>query len=499
MLDRSFECLADGGIFVEIGKRDVWSHERVAALNRGLRYHIVDCSDNARDTPEIVGQIFTQVLQDIDAGNLPWLRCTTFPFERAPDAFRFMAQAKHIGRVVLRHHVEPRPIEAPIRADATYLVTGGLRGLGLRTAQWLAREGARNLLLAGRSEADGAARAALAEMEGDGVRVVCLAVDVATAAGVDRLMAALGDGMPPLGGVVHCAGVLDDGVLVKQTAARFARVMGPKADGAWRLHIALEQHEHRPEFFVLFSSLSAVIGSPGQGNYVAANAFLDALAHHRRAADRPATSINWGAWSGEGMATRGNTASRAAAQGVASLSVVEGMQALGMLLRENVSQVSVAPIDWAVFGRQFASSQPPSLLRSLVAAEMTRSARDRRDDQDRDHRIDFGPLPPSERYAQLVAVVQREVATVLAISGAAASIPADQQFTSLGLDSLTAVELRNRLQAVLGRSVPPMAAFDWPTVAEMASNLNALFDHVANAPAPSARSRDEGTREEFTV
>jgi acyl transferase domain-containing protein/NADPH:quinone reductase-like Zn-dependent oxidoreductase/acyl carrier protein len=500
LLDKSFECLADGGMFLEIGKRGVWSHERVAALKRGIRYHIVDCNDNARDTPKIVGEIFAGVLRDIEAGVLPWLPCTTFPFENAPDAFRFMAQAKHIGRVVFRHRVTPRPLDPAVRSDATYAVTGGLKGLGLLAAQWLAAEGAGTLLLAGRSEPDATARAAIESMQASGARVVCVAADIGTAAGVDRLFARLGDGLPALGGLIHCAGVLDDGIIAKQSPERFARVMGPKADGAWRLHCALAKHGHRPDFFVLYSSLSAIFGSAGQGNYVAANSFLDALAHRRRAADLPGTSVNWGAWSEVGMATRGSTMSRAGAQGMGALSPVEGMQALSVILRDNVTQVSVAPIDWAVLGSQLGGSAGPLLLRDLVSEAKNRSGGGERGSAPaRSHSVDFSKLEPQDRHAQLVKLVRRELVNVLALAGSADAIAPDQQFSTLGLDSLTSVELRNRIQSALGRSVPPTAAFDWPTVAEFARNLDAMFAAATASVGKSAAVVADESREDITL
>jgi acyl transferase domain-containing protein/acyl carrier protein len=490
LLDKSFECLADGGIFLEIGKRGLWTHERVAELNRGIRYHIVDCNDNARDTPQIVGQIFTRVLQEIESGVLPWLPCTTFPFENAPDAFRYMAQAKHIGRVVFRHRVEPRRLDQAVHADATYLVTGGLKGLGLLAAQWLAGEGARHLLLVGRSEPDTTAHAALAAMEAEGVQVKTLAADVSGAEGIGRLMATLA-GLPPLGGVIHGAAVLDDGVLIKQSPARFAHVMGPKADGAWRLSVALDRAGHRPGFFVLYSSLSAVFGSAGQGNYVAANAFLDALAQRRRDADVSGLSVNWGAWSEIGMAARSGTVSRAGAQGLASLSPAEGMQALGVLLRDGAARTSVAPIDWTLLGQQLGGAQAPRLLSDLLAEAQNRGQRGA---QASSARVDYAQLEPQERKAQLVSLVRRELATVLGLSGSSQSIPLDQTFATLGLDSLTSVELRNRLQQSLGRSVSATAAFEWPTVSEMAAHLDSLYGGEASAgPASHDASREELT------
>jgi NADP-dependent 3-hydroxy acid dehydrogenase YdfG/acyl carrier protein len=492
MLDRSFEVLARDGFFLEIGKRNLWTHAQAEQLGRGIRYHIVDCNDNARDTPQIVGQIFTRVLREIESGLLPLLPCTTFAFERAPEAFRYMAQARHIGRVVFRHPVVAPRIEQPVRADASYLVTGGLKGLGLLAARWLADEGARHLVLAGRGAPDATAQAALAALAATGVQVKVVAADVSTAAGVAALMAALTAHQVPLGGVLHCAGVLDDGVLLRQTPERFAAVMAPKADGAWRLHRAVQKAGLRPDFFVLYSSMSAVLGSPGQGNYVAANAFLDALARRRVVDDQAATSIAWGAWKDVGMAARGHTVERAASQGLQSLSPQQGMQALSLLLRDGIGSAAVAPIAWPVLLRQLGDAAAPALLQDLVAQARSQAghagggaggARARH--------VDYAALPAEERLPQVAALVRRELATVLALPEGSGPIADDQTFSSLGLDSLTAVELRNRLQGALGRPVAATAAFEWPTVAELSAQLGKLFG--AAEPAEGDASREEVT------
>ncbi len=493
MLDRSFEVLATDGYFLEIGKRNLWTHEQAEQLGRGIRYHIVDCNDNARDTPQIVGQIFTRVLREIASGLLPLLPCTTFAFERAPDAFRYMAQARHIGRVVFRHPVVAPRVEQPVRADASYLVTGGLKGLGLLAAQWLADEGARHLVLAGRGAPDATAQVALATMAANGVQVQCVAADVSTADGVAAMMAALAASPTPLGGVLHCAGVLDDGMLLRQTPARFAAVMGPKADGAWRLHRAVQKAGLHPDFFVLYSSMSAVLGSPGQGNYVAANAFLDALARRRVVNDLPATTIAWGAWKGVGMAARGYTVERAASQGLQSLSPQQGMQALSLLLRDGIAQAAVAPIDWSVLLRQLGDASAPALLQELV--EQARSMAGQSPSgagASPARRVDFAALAAAERLPQVAALVRRELATVLALPEGSGPIADNQSFSSLGLDSLTAVELRNRLQGALGRPVAATAAFEWPSVADLSAHLNALF-------GPASTGKGDSSREEVIL
>ncbi|MBL8341597.1 MAG: type I polyketide synthase [Rubrivivax sp.] len=485
MLDRSFEVLARDGVFLEIGKRNLWTHEQAAALNKGVKYHIVDCNDNARDTPELVGQIFTRVLEEIESGALPILPCTTFAFERAPDAFRHMAQARHIGRVVFRHTVVPPRTEVVVRDDGFYLVTGGLKGLGLLAARWLADEGARHLLLAGRSAPDAAARDVLDRLRSQGVRVHTVAADVGSAAGVQAMMQALEGTAVPLAGVLHGAAVLDDGVLLRQTRERFAAVMAPKADGAWLLHQALVQRGWRPDFFAMYSSMSAVLGSPGQGNYVAANAFLDALARHRALHDEGGASIAWGAWKEVGMAARGSTVERAAASGLESLAPAQGLQALSLVLREGIVNVAVAPVDWPQVLRQLGQGDASPLLADLVAAARAAGGTGA-GAAARAQAVDYAALAPAERLAQLVALVRRELATVLALPDGGRSIVDDQPFSSFGLDSLTSVELRNRLQAAVGRPVPATAAFEWPTAAALGAQLASFFG-ADEAAADEAR------------
>jgi acyl transferase domain-containing protein/acyl carrier protein len=472
MLDRSFDVLADGGTFLEIGKRGVWTHERAAALGRNIRYYIVDCNDNARETPAIVGEIFTRVLEDIAAGRLPILPCTTFAFEKAADAFRHMAQAKHIGRVVFRHQVALVQEEMPVRADATYLVTGGTKGLGLLAAQWLAGEGARRLLLVSRSAPDANGQAAIEALTAGGVEVQTVAADIGEAAGVERVVTQL-DKMPPLGGVIHCAGVLDDSVLLKQSCERFRSVIAPKADGAWRLHCAIAARGYKPDFFALYSSMSAVFGSPGQGNYVAANSFLDGLAFYRHNHGLPALSVGWGAWREVGMAARGSTVGRAESQGLGALSPADGTLALGVLLRNGGVGAAVSPIDWAVLSKQLTNAVPP-LLKDIV--QETRELNQRPTAATRgEARIDYAGLEPAQRRVRLRELIRNELATVLGLGSAADTITDDQPFTTFGLDSLTAVELRNRLQAKLGRAVAATAAFEWPTVSALAEHLDAEF------------------------
>jgi acyl carrier protein len=373
-----------------------------------------------------------------------------------------------------------------VNPESTYLVTGGTKGLGLLAAQWLASEGARRLLLAARSAPDEACQAAITALQAVGVSVETVAADVGSESGVEQIMDRLA-AMSPLGGIIHCAGVLDDGVLVKQTPARFAAVMAPKADGAWRLHRAIATRGYKPEFFAMYSSMSAVFGSPGQGNYVAANSFLDGLAYHRHHRGLPAISVDWGAWKEVGMAARGATVTRAGAQGLGALSPVEGMQTLGVLLRNAAVRAAVSPIDWPVLAGQFAGRPTPPLLRDALSEAQKREQGERSASAGKDKGVDYSALDSVQRRKRIAELIRNELATVLALGDGTSSIVDDQPFTSFGLDSLTSVELRNRLQAKLGCAVAATAAFEWPTVDALAGHISEGFESVRAEANTEAR------------
>lgn len=495
---RSFDSLVTGGTFLEIGKLGVWTPAQVAELERDLRFQSVDCSEIARQTPAIVSTTLERILDDIGADRLEPLPITTFAFERAADAFQYMAHAKHIGRVVLRHSVAaPVP---KIVDDGSYVITGGLKGLGLVAAQWLVREGARHLLLAGRGAPDAKAKAAIESMTVQGAHVRVVSADVSTDEGVARLMEPLGGEIPAPAGLIHCAGVLDDAILEHQTPEHFVRVMSSKADSAWRLHQAFGTHGFVPDMFVLYSSLASVFGSPGQGNYVAANAFLDALAQARGAKGLPGQSINWGPWKGTGMATRGkSTIARAATLGMVALAPEEGMAAFALAIQQPQAQIAVMPIQWPVFAQQFGPANGPPLLRDMLNDAHSKMASFGDADDGAKRAYDLASLDGAERRTYLAMIVRHEIGRVLMLSDSAiSSIGDDQNFMSLGLDSLTAVELRNRLQQAVGCSIPSTAAFEWPTVADMAQNLDALFGSTSTT-SNNKGGEEQENREEFTL
>jgi NAD(P)-dependent dehydrogenase (short-subunit alcohol dehydrogenase family)/acyl carrier protein len=397
-----------------------------------------------------------------------------FPLTGAVAAFRHMAQARHTGKVVLT--VEPRPV---VRPDATYLVTGGLGALGLAVARWLVAQGAGHLVLLGRGAPTEDTASAVREL-GAEVRVVL--ADVSDRDALAGVLADVATTMPPLRGVVHAAGVLDDGVLATQTWERVAQVLAPKVSGGWHLH---ELTRDLPlDFFVLFSSAAALLGSAGQGSYVTANTFLDALAEHRDALGLPATSIAWGPWADVGMAATmtGPRRARLAEQGLRPLDAARATALLGSVVAECVVRTGVVSVDWAAHLRQYGDQVPPFLAAFANATASTTAP---------------APAGVRERLAAVHEGERREVlrehvrAQAVRILGLPATQPLSprQPLRELGLDSLMAVELRNALGSSAGRALPATVVFDHPTVAKLADYLHDELYPPAAAPAGPAEDQ----------
>ena len=468
----SVRALGHGGQFVEIGKGGIWTAAQMSAARPDVTYLPLYLGDVR---PEVTLPMLNRLLADVAAGRLQPLPHRSFALEEGVDAFRHMAQARHIGKVLLACADRPHPV----RADATYIVTGGFGALGSAVAQALVAQGARRLVLAGRrGSPDQAAASRIAALEASGVQVAAVSADVTDAAAVAELFRVAAEG-PPVRGIVHTAGVVDDGLLAQQSWPQFERVLAPKIAGAWHLH---QQSRHCPlDFFVLFSSSASVLPAHGQGNYAAANAFLDALACDRRAAGRPGVSVNWGPWEDLGMTARVSVRDRQRwrRQGVASISEQQGTNLFARLLAEAPPELLVLPVDWRAFVSRYPEAARPALLVDLIeyplnvpaaASPQTPLLRER-----------LADLPASEwRYAvyhHICEVVRR----VLAVSPAFAIEP-QQGLRDLGMDSLMAVELRNGLQQSVGRPLPSTLAFDYPAMEPLTDYLMTMLSEDAPTP-----------------
>jgi acyl transferase domain-containing protein/acyl carrier protein len=469
-IPKSFEALAAGGRFVEIGKIGIWSEEQVAAERSDATYCPFDLLNLSLDNPGLIAAMLEHLMLEFQHDRLQPLPHTVFPLQDVVSAFRFMAQAKHIGKVVVTipdATIAATATNQVVKADRSYLITGGLGALGIQVAEWLVNQGARHLVLTGRRSPSEKVQQQLQQLEQSGATVQVVAADIADRADVQRLINGL---ETPLGGVIHAAGVLEDGLLMGQDWASFERVMAPKVAGAWHLH-SLTQNLNL-DFFVCFSSVAAMLGSPGQGNYAAANAFMDALVHHRQQLGLPGSSINWGPWAESGMAAAlgRREQARLEAQGIKPITRDRGLAVLGELLTQNATQVGVLPINWSQFIRQFPPDKPLPIL-SIVAATTPAIAQPKSAFR---QTVDLANA--GDRKALLLEHLRQQTAKVLNMSSVEAIDP-QLGFIELGMDSLMAVELSNRLGSSLEFHVSAAIAFDYPTI----ESLVDYFDQIIAA------------------
>jgi acyl transferase domain-containing protein/acyl carrier protein len=466
-IEASFSVLKRGGRFVEIGKRGIKDDAWVKSQARDWRYFAVDWGDQKTVEPGVIGDIYARLVAELGAGTLAPLPMRVFGLEQAGRAFRFMAHARHIGKVVVRQRAGP----LLVRRDGSYLITGGLSGLGLLTAGWLARQGAGRLILIGRRGVAAEAAAEIEQIRASGTMVVVEALDVCDGAALEALLERARLDGAPLRGVIHSAGVLDDGGLIQLDAQRFTRVLAPKVKGGWLLDRLTRQDQL--DWFVLFASVAGVLGSAGQSNHSAANAFLDVLAHERRNQGLPALSIDWGAWAEVGAAADRGLTQKLSAQGISALTPEQGLTALHRLLNSGLAQAAVLPIDWNRFVDASARGAIPAFLSSLAAPD-TSTARIAGKPSAAQRPIELQQQlaeAPTSRRRPMVATFVREYA--IRALGMEAGKPIDPRtpLGDLGLDSLLAVELRNTLSKALGVSLPATLLFDYPSIEALTDYL----------------------------
>ena len=464
----NLKMLAQGGRFLEIGKVGIWSPEEMAAARPDVAYHVIALDALSAEQPELVGEMLLELARALGAGELQPLHHATYPLEQAESAFRFMALAKHIGKIVITQPERELPgAERPpvhIRADGAYLITGGLGALGRLVARWLVGQGAGAVALVSRRTPDADARAWLEELASGGAQIVHLQADVADYGALEQALSDWRDAVAlPLRGVIHAAGVLDDGVLLQQNWERFDKVLRPKVKGAANLHRLTGNDDL--DFFILFSSIASLLGSPGQSNYAAANAYLDALASQRKREGLPGLSINWGPWEA-GMAAQDGEQKRRAGRGLWPIPPQAGLEALDVLLNAAASQVAVMSVHWRSFLRPF--RQTPPLLADFVQAAPAAVAAAERSPSD--IVLHLQQAPADDRHDLLAGFLREQVRRILGLPSVD-QVDAYTALSEMGMDSLMAVELKNALDEATGENLPATIAFEYPTIDAIASYL----------------------------
>ncbi|WP_448324078.1 SDR family NAD(P)-dependent oxidoreductase, partial [Streptomyces sp. DSM 41493] len=450
-VDASLRLLPRGGRFLEMGKTDIREPADVTGAHPGVAYTVFDLIDAG---PQRIQGMLVELLALFGTGALVPLPVRTWDVRRAQDAFRFVSQAKHVGKVVL---TMPRTLDA----EGTVLVTGGTGTLGGVLARHLVAEhGVRHLVLTSRSGRDARGAAELeAELTGLGAEVTIAACDAADRAA----LAAVLDAIPatrPLTGVVHTAGVLDDATVGSLTPERIDSVFRPKADAALALHELTRDRDLA--MFVMFSSSASVFGDAGQGNYTAANGLLNALAQHRRAHGLPAQALAWGFWEQRSALTAHLTdadVDRMARTGTAALSTEDGLALFDAAA--TVDEPLLVPIKLNTRALRDQGPALPSVLRGLVRPAVRRAAGTGAQVTGGGLTERLAGLNRTEQDELLLGLVRDTAAAVLG-HGGAESVDVGRTFQELGFDSLTAVEFRNQLSAVTGVRLPSTLIFDYP-------------------------------------
>lgn len=487
---KGLSTLRTGGRFVEIGMRDIYDRQEMNLwpFHKGISYISVDLVRLLQECPAMLRKLVEELMSLFAAKELRPLPVRIYPATEADAAFRYMAQAQHIGKLAISYgEFNTQIIPGPQRntefnKDGTYLITGGLSGLGLTTAQWLIEQGATSLALLARSQPSAASKEIIAELQQKGATVYIAQADVTDREALATVISRVKEAMPPLRGVFHSAGTLHDGLLVNLTAENLRAVMAPKVLGAWHLH---ELTIDCPiEHFILFSSVASLFGSPGQANYVAANAFLDGLAHYRQHLGLPAISINWGPWAEVGglVALSGET--RLALRGLGGITPSQGQEALGCVIDRMQSQLAVLRVSWPQLVAAYPMIQTMPLFQQLPIRD---AARDGFSSQGKMlKRLQNSPV--GERVSIIETYLESQISQTMGIP--IPELDRQQPLNKMGIDSLMAIEIKNRIETDLHIKVPAVRLLAGPRLDEL---VEIVSGEVASVIQSKADSHDKAS------
>jgi NADPH:quinone reductase-like Zn-dependent oxidoreductase/NAD(P)-dependent dehydrogenase (short-subunit alcohol dehydrogenase family)/acyl carrier protein len=481
-ITKGLSILRDYGRFLEIGKSDIYTNKKIGLypFHKNLSFFSIDLDKIMREDPALIQLLLKEITSNISEGNYPPLPCKTYPYSKAKEAFRFMAAAKHIGKIVLytdKDTIKVSPAQKTqikFKQDATYLITGGFGGFGLLVADWLVSHGAKNLALMGRNGSQSSeSQRLIKKLSRKQVKIIEICGDISKKLEVERALTRIKTSLPPLRGIFHLAMVLDDALLSNLTLKQMYKVLNPKILGAWHLH------EHSKDLkldcFVLFSSVSSLIGMPGQGNYVTANAFLDGLSFYRRSQKLPSITINWGFLGKTGIAARNKeTAARFENQGLKSFSPEQAMDILANFLEFDPAQMAVINMDWSRFGQmlqRYAISPKFSDLWEVDEGETGDQSLGLKGKSS--FRKLLFTVPEEEKSELLLKALRDQMAKILGESSEKLDI--EKPLSELGFDSLMAVELRNWADNNLGVRLPTIEVMKGPSIVQLSHKLIQIF------------------------
>jgi NADPH:quinone reductase-like Zn-dependent oxidoreductase/3-oxoacyl-(acyl-carrier-protein) synthase/NADP-dependent 3-hydroxy acid dehydrogenase YdfG/acyl carrier protein len=479
------EVVSQGGCFLEVGKRGIWTQQQVAAFRMDIRYFAFDLGEVASRNPDSIREMLRELMPQFEAGKLRPLRTTLYSMDDAVQAFRTMAQAGHVGKIVLAHgRMETKDGIREMVSNGTVLITGGLGALGGVLAGWLVEKGARSLVLASRHAKDD--DPVVMDLRKRGVDVAVEEVDVASVEQMGKLLNRIRSERAPLTAIFHAAGVVEDAVLGREDWSSYTDATAAKLEGAWNLHRLTMRDPVK--LMVLFSSAASVLGSAGQGCYSAANAFLDALAHFRMSRGMETLSVNWGAWGSAGMAARlaPEHFSRLERQGIRPLDASAAWSAMESAIERQRTQVAIMDIDWERFlGNR--ASKDTALFQELGEPQTSQSSGTAA--EVRAHDAILGASAGDRRT--LISLHIKDCARRVLSMDADGAIQDTVPLQDIGLDSLMALELRNELAQSLGLALSAGTLFNYPTVNELTQHLLTLLPAIEAAPVPTAASKSE--------
>lgn len=489
-ITKGLDIMAPYGRYLEIGKRDVYEDSSIGmkALRKNVSLSVLDLAAMGLERPELMAELFDELSVMLEGKLLSPLPLTEFPISQISDAIRYMSQAKHVGKVVVsleedEFHVrrdENRP--ATLSEDGTYLVTGGTGGFSLSIADWLSRAGAGHLVLASRSgKIAKADEKKVAKIEKRGTVVTVAALDISDTDAVNSFVTETMASERPLKGVIHGAAVIKDGLANQLTPEMITQVLTPKVKGAWNLHQAFAKAGVEPDFMIGFSSIAQVVGSAGQCNYIAANAFLDALAHYRTSLGLAGTAIDWGVIADVGFVTRNaGLASYLESVGQFGLTHKDADIAMDVAIAREAPAFLFARADWAQVARANQTLGNSPRMSGLLMNESGGTTQIR------------AKLMQLEGDALLEAAedyIKDEITSVLKIEKS--TIQAERPMSELGLDSLSSFELKVRIETALDSSIPVSKFLQAPSISELAVMLAGEISSMQKSEAAALLASDD--------